>query len=65
MMESKQAQADLRRVRALLDEALETVNFNYRLLGKLGVFNDDRDTWSALSGHIENGLQRISQKIIE
>lgn len=64
-MRNKEAQADLKTVRSLLDQALETVNWNYRHLSKLGELGDDRDTWSALSGHIEMALQRISTHIVE
>jgi len=65
MMRGKEAQADLTRVRSLLAEALDMVNWNYRHQVAINPFGLDRDTWSALSGHLEQALWRITEANVE
>jgi len=65
VLSNKQAQADLIRVRALLTDALGTVNWNYRHQVAFNPTGADRDTWSALSGHLENALWRITEANVD
>lgn len=51
---------DASEVANLLDRARELCEWNYRLQMRVNFGSVEQDKWSAVLGHIENGLERLN-----